>query len=190
MRALVLVCVLLVLSFATAALAHPGHGRRGAASEKQTNYMKRVGAKFLKAKEAEEGVYKLESGMLFKVLNKGTGDKSPTLSDDCTVHYTGTLKDGTKFDSSVDRGSPANFAPNQVIKGWTEALQLMREGDKWEVYIPYNLAYGEHGSPPKIPGYSPLVFQMELIKVNAAGKPASEVDAALKEKFGKDYADL
>jgi FKBP-type peptidyl-prolyl cis-trans isomerase FklB len=135
-------------------------------------------------------VYKLPSGMLFKVLSKGKGDLSPRADDPCEVHYSGTLRDGKKFDSSYDRGAPATFKPTQVIKGWTEALQLMREGDKWEVYIPYNLAYGEHGSPPRIPGYSPLVFQMELLKVKSGGKPASDADAAIKAAIGKDYADL
>ena len=163
---------------------------RGKMSEKLSKYHKRVGAKFLEEKGAEEGVYKLPSGMYFKVLQKGTGALSPTPNDDCDVHYKGTLKDGSKFDSSYDRGSPASFKPTQVIKGWTEALQLMREGDKWQVYIPYELAYGEHGSPPKIPGFSPLVFDMELIKVKGAGKPAADADAAILKAIGKAYADL
>ena len=154
------------------------------------DYHKRTGAKFLQEKEAEEGVYKLPSGMLFKVLKKGSGTTSPRADDDCEVHYAGTLKDGTKFDSSYDRGSPATFKPTQVIKGWTEALQLMREGDKWEVYIPYELAYGARGSPPKIPGYSTLVFQMELLKVKGAGKPAADAAKELKEKIGKDHEEL
>ena len=82
----------------------------------------------------------------------------------CDCHYLGTLIDGTQFDSSFDRGKPSTFAPNQVIKGWTEAMQLMVEGDKWEMYIPYHLAYGEHGKPPKIPAKSTLIFIMELVK--------------------------
>ena len=153
-------------------------------------YYKRVGKKFLDGKGKEDGVHKLESGMYFKYLNKADGEKSPNVDDDCDVHYTGTLKDGTKFDSSVDRGQPATFKPNQVIKGWTEALQLMKEGDKWEVYIPYDMAYGEQGSPPKIPGYSPLIFQMELIKVKGAGKPAADAIKNLETSTGKSYADL
>lgn len=160
------------------------------ASSKMDNYHKRTGAKWLKAKGEEEGVYKLPSGMYFKVLKKGDSAKSPTADSDCDVHYAGTLKDGSKFDSSYDRGSPATFKPTQVIKGWTEALQLMREGDTWEVYIPYDLAYGERGSPPKIPGFAPLVFKMELIKVKNAEKPASEADAEILKKVGKAYADL
>ena len=96
-------------------------------------YNQRTGRKFLAEKEKEDSVNKLPSGMLFKVLKKGDGGKSPGPSDQCDVHYSGTLRDGTKFDSSYDRGSPTAFAPNQVIKGWTEALQLMCEGDKWQV---------------------------------------------------------
>ena len=187
MKAVTLVAVLAAVVVCAAVVADAHRGRM---SEKMSSYHKRVGAKFLEEKGAEEGVYKLPSGMYFKVLQKGTGDVSPTANDDCDVHYKGTLKDGTKFDSSYDRGSPATFKPTQVIKGWTEALQLMREGDKWQVYIPYELAYGEHGSPPKIPGFSPLIFDMELIKVKGKGKPASEADASILSQVGKAYADL
>lgn len=161
-----------------------------AAAKDMTAYHKRIGAKFLADKEKEEGVHKLPSGMLFKIITKGSGEKSPRGDDDCDVHYKGTLKDGTKFDSSYDRGSPASFKPTQVIKGWTEALQLMREGDKWVVFIPYDLAYGERGSPPKIPGFSPLVFEMELIKVKGAGKAAAEASKELHSKIGKSYEEL
>merc|ERR1711924_267908 len=97
-------------------------------------------------------------------------------SSPCLCHYEGRCaKDwpsGKKFDSSYKRGSPTSFAPNQVIKGWTEAMQLMVEGDKWEMYIPSDLAYGESGSPPKIPGGSALVFRMEIIKIKGGKKPA------------------
>eukprot|EP00744_Colponema_vietnamica_P007149 GILI01010323.1.p1 GENE.GILI01010323.1~~GILI01010323.1.p1 ORF type:complete len:198 (-),score=48.72 GILI01010323.1:97-690(-) len=197
MRAILFIAILVAVCAATVAMAHPGghpghtHGRKrggSAPSDKQIAYFKRSGAKFLKDKEALEGVYKLESGLLFKVLTKGTGVKSPTLNDDCEVHYAGTLRDGTKFDSSIDRGQPATFKPNQVIKGWTEALQLMREGDKWEVYIPYYLAYGENGRPPKIPGYSPLVFTMELVKIDGPSQDVSE--DVFQKNFGKDYSEL
>ena len=82
------------------------------------------------------------------------------------VHYKGTLADGTVFDSSVDRGQPAEFGVHEVIPGWTEALQLMREGDKWEVYIPSKLGYGERGAGAKIPPNSTLIFEVELISVN------------------------
>jgi len=83
----------------------------------------------------------------------------------CLCHYAGTLIDGTEFDSSYSRGEPTTFAPNQVIGGWTEAMQLMVEGDKWELYIPSDLAYGDRGSPPKIPGDSALVFTIEMIEI-------------------------
>jgi FKBP-type peptidyl-prolyl cis-trans isomerase FklB len=161
-----------------------------AAAADMTKYYKRVGAKFLSEKGKEEGVHKLPSGMYFKVLKKGAGTKSPEANDDCEVHYEGRLKDGTVFDSSIARGSPATFKPTQVIKGWTEALQLMREGDNWEVYIPYDLAYGEGGSPPKIPGFAPLIFKMELLKVKGKGKTAEAAADQLKEKIGKTHEEL
>jgi len=99
------------------------------------------------------------------VLTAGTG-KTPTSTDNVTVHYTGKLIDGTVFDSSVQRGQPANFGVNQVIRGWTESLQLMKEGDKWVLYTPYDLAYGERGQGGQIPPYATLIFEVELIKVN------------------------
>lgn len=153
-------------------------------------YYKRTGAKFLEDKAAEAGVHKLPSGLQFKYLKKGDGAKSPNANDDCEVHYAGTLRDGSKFDSSYDRGAPATFKPTQVIKGWTEALQLMREGDIWEVYIPYELGYGARGSPPKIPAFSPLVFKMELIKVKGAGKAAEKAIEDLEKATGKSLAEL
>ena len=125
------------------------------------------------------GVYKLKSGMLVEILKESTKSdaRSPTKFDTCEVTYAGTLKDGTPFDSGT-----TSFSPNQVIKGWTEAMQLMGEDDKWKLYIPYDLAYGERGSPPKIPGYSPLVFEIEIHKVKSTGgKPIAEARAAFKE---------
>jgi len=140
-------------------------------------YIKRTGAKYLAKKATEEGVIKLKSGMLVEILKSGDSAtaKSPTASDACEVTYSGTLKDGTKFDAGT-----TSFAPNQVIKGWTEAMQLMGEGDKWKLHIPYDLAYGERGSPPKIPPFSPLVFDIEIHKVNSGGKPVSEARAAFE----------
>ena len=120
-------------------------------------------------------------------------------------HYSGKLIDGTTFDSSYDRGSPTSFAPNQVIKGWTEAMQLMVEGDKWEMYIPSELGYGDSGSPPKIQGGDVLVFVMEIIKINGDKVPANRCDpsngegcdeketkfiAKVAEKFGGVKAKL
>mmetsp|Transcript_128396 Transcript_128396/g.411563 ORF Transcript_128396/g.411563 Transcript_128396/m.411563 type:complete len:344 (-) Transcript_128396:63-1094(-) len=121
--------------------------------------------KFLEANKVKDGVVTLASGFQYKVLKFGTGLSYPTVDSACECHYAGALIDGTEFDSSYGRGQPSSFAPNQVIKGWTEAMQLMVEGDKWEMYIPYQLAYGESGKPPKIPAKAALVFQMEIMKI-------------------------
>lgn len=121
--------------------------------------------KFLEANKTKEGVKTTPSGLQYKVLKEGTG-KSPSISDRVTVHYTGKLTDGTIFDSSMQRGQPATFRVNQVISGWTEALQSMKEGSKWILYIPYSLGYGERGSPPQIPPFSTLIFEVELLKIN------------------------
>mmetsp|Transcript_105740 Transcript_105740/g.296071 ORF Transcript_105740/g.296071 Transcript_105740/m.296071 type:complete len:153 (+) Transcript_105740:103-561(+) len=122
------------------------------------------GLAFLAKKETEEGVVKLPSGLLYKELVAGTG-KTPTANSPCACHYAGTLIDGTEFDSSYKRGAPTTFAPNQVIKGWTEAMQLMKEGGKWELYIPSELAYGDRGAGGLIPGGAVLVFTLELLEV-------------------------
>ena len=126
--------------------------------------MKKEGEEFLAANAKKEGVKVLPSGLQYKVITEGKGRK-PGRTDKVKCHYLGTFPDGTKFDSSYDRGEPAVFGVNQVIAGWTEALQLMGEGSKWELYIPYNLGYGEHGAPGAIPPYSTLVFTVELIEV-------------------------
>lgn len=134
------------------------------------------GLAFLEANKLKDGVITLPSGLQYKVLRKGTGAFHPTSDSPCECHYAGTLIDGTEFDSSYKRGAPTTFAPNQVIKGWTEAMQLMVEGDKWEMYIPSELGYGDNGSPPKIQGGDPLIFQMEIIKIKGDKKPASTCD--------------
>lgn len=124
------------------------------------------GAAFLKAKAAEKGVMSTESGMLYEVLEAGTGPKPASATATVMVHYTGTLIDGTKFDSSVDRGQPATFGLNQVIKGWTEGLQLMNQGAKYRFYIPPELAYGSDARPGSPIGpNSTLIFDVELIEV-------------------------
>jgi FKBP-type peptidyl-prolyl cis-trans isomerase FklB len=120
---------------------------------------------FLEKNKQQEGVKVTASGLQYKVLTSGNG-KAPAASDNVTVHYTGKLVDGTVFDSSVQRGQPATFGVNQVIPGWTEALQLMHEGDKWMLFIPSNLAYGDQGAGGQIPPNSTLIFEVELIKVN------------------------
>jgi len=120
---------------------------------------------FLAANKDKAGVIALPSGLQYKVLQSGKGFYHPTADSPCDCHYAGTLIDGSEFDSSYKRGQPTTFAPNQVIKGWTEAMQLMVEGDKWEMYIPSDLGYGPNGSPPKIPGGATLIFTMEIIKI-------------------------
>lgn len=132
---------------------------------KRSAIAKAQGEKFLLENKSKEGVKTTASGLQYKIVSEGIG-KSPTTADRVTVHYTGKLSDGTIFDSSVQRGQPATFRVNQVISGWTEALQMMQEGDKWTLYIPYTLGYGERGSPPTIPPFSTLIFEVELMKVN------------------------
>lgn len=127
-------------------------------------FMKKDGETFLAANAKKEGVTVLPSGLQYKVLKSGEGRK-PGRTDKVRCHYEGTFPNGQKFDSSYDRDEPAVFGVNQVIAGWTEALQLMSEGSAWELYIPYNLAYGEAGAPGAIPPYSALVFKVELIEV-------------------------
>ncbi len=122
-----------------------------------------AGKAYLEANGTKEGVKVLPSGLQYKVITEGTG-KSPTAEDKVKTHYRGTLIDGTEFDSSYKRNRPAEFAVNGVIKGWTEALQLMKEGSKWELYIPADLAYGSRPRPG-IPANSTLVFEVELLEV-------------------------
>jgi FKBP-type peptidyl-prolyl cis-trans isomerase FklB len=122
------------------------------------------GAEFLAKKEQETGVVKLNSGLLYKVINEGNG-QTPKATDKVKCHYEGTLIDGTVFDSSYKRGQAATFPVNGVIQGWVEALQLMKEGAKWELYIPYNLAYGAQGAGQLIGPYSTLIFTVELISI-------------------------
>lgn len=131
-----------------------------------------AGKKFLEENKLKEGVVTLPSGLQYKVLRNGDGDSHPTVDSSCDCHYHGTLIDGTVFDSSYDRGQPTAFAPNQVIKGWTEAMQLMVEGDQWEMYIPSDLAYGDGGSGAKIKGGDTLIFKMEIIKIKGDKVPA------------------
>ena len=120
--------------------------------------------KFLMENKTKEGVKTLPSGLQYKVIKDGDG-KTPKLTDTVVTHYRGTLLDGTEFDSSYKRNEPAEFPVNRVIKGWTEALQLMKEGSKWMLYIPPNLAYGERGAGRAIGPNETLVFEIELLKV-------------------------
>lgn len=134
------------------------------AQEKRKVKMKQEAASFLQENKQREGVQETKSGLQYEVVKEGSGD-SPQLTDKVTVHYTGKLTDGTVFDSSVERGEPITFGVNQVIDGWTEALQLMQEGDKWILYVPYELGYGERGAGGQIPPYATLIFEVELLEV-------------------------
>lgn len=133
--------------------------------QKQSESVIEDGINFLRENGKREGVTTLASGLQYEVINDGTGPK-PTIENNVTTHYHGTLIDGTVFDSSVDRGEPASFPVGGVIKGWTEALQLMAVGSKWKLYVPYDLAYGERGAGPQIGPYSTLIFEVELISIN------------------------
>lgn len=133
---------------------------------------KAEGDAFLTANKAKEGVVSLPSGMQYKILKEGTGPK-PAASDSVVCNYRGTLINGTEFDSSYKRGEPATFAVNRVIKGWTEALQLMPVGSKWQLFVPSSLAYGDQGAPGgAIPPGSTLVFEVELLSIQEKPKAA------------------
>ena len=123
--------------------------------------------KFLKENKQKNGVSATKSGLQYRVLKSGNGNQ-PTSNDSVTVHYRGTLTDGTVFDSSYERGEPVTFQVARVISGWSEALQLMHEGDKWQIYIPSDLAYGPRGAGGRIGPNETLVFEVELIKVGSA----------------------
>lgn len=123
-----------------------------------------AGKAYLKENGSREGVVTTASGLQYEVLQEGTG-KSPKATDKVRCHYEGRLTDGTVFDSSYQRGEPADFGLNQVIAGWTEGVQLMKEGAKYRFHIPYLLGYGERGAGASIPPYATLVFDVELIKV-------------------------
>jgi FKBP-type peptidyl-prolyl cis-trans isomerase FklB len=123
---------------------------------------------FLAANGKKEGVVTLPSGLQYKVLAAGKG-KSPNPTDNVTVHYRGTLVDGTEFDSSYLRNAPATFGVDRAIAGWKEALPMMKEGAKWQLFVPSKLAYGEQGAGSKIPPDSTLLFEIELISVQSGG---------------------
>jgi FKBP-type peptidyl-prolyl cis-trans isomerase len=138
------------------------------------------GEAFLAANKAKDGVVTLPSGLQYKVLQAGSGPK-PAATDSVVCNYRGTLINGTEFDSSYKRGEPATFPVNGVIKGWTEALQLMPVGSKWQLFVPANLAYGERAPGPEIGPNSTLVFEVELLSIEDKTKtektpaPATEV---------------
>lgn len=130
------------------------------------------GQKYLEENGKKEGVTTTESGLQYEVMVAAEGDK-PAATDTVKVHYHGTFLNGDIFDSSVDRGEPATFPLNGVIRGWTEGVQLMSVGSKFKFTIPADLAYGPNGNPPRIPGNSVLVFEVELLEIQKAEEPVS-----------------
>ena len=130
---------------------------------------KKEGEAFLASNKAKAGVVALPSGLQYKIIKEGAGPK-PTAADSVVCNYRGTLLDNTEFDSSYKRGEPATFPVGQVIKGWTEALQLMPVGSKWQLFVPSELAYGEHGAGADIGPNATLVFEVELLSIAGKGK--------------------
>jgi FKBP-type peptidyl-prolyl cis-trans isomerase FklB len=142
---------------------------------------KKAGEEFLAANKAKEGVVALPSGLQYKILTQGTGPK-PTATDIVECNYRGTLIDGKEFDSSAKTGKPVTFQLNGVIKGWTEALQLMPVGSKWQLFIPSNLAYGDRGAPPEIGPGSTLIFEVELVSIKPKPGENSQTQPDVKKQ--------
>ncbi|MEW8321925.1 MAG: FKBP-type peptidyl-prolyl cis-trans isomerase [Candidatus Thiodiazotropha taylori] len=147
-------------------------GKRLAEKKKQLkmdrlNQLRESSKRFHATNKDKPGVITTESGLQYRMVASGNGRDHPTKNDQVLVHYTGKLLDGATFDSSRDRGSPISFKVNGVIKGWTEALQLMKQGDRWQLFIPPDLAYGKKGSPPRIPPHSTLIFDVELLAIQS-----------------------
>jgi FKBP-type peptidyl-prolyl cis-trans isomerase FklB len=140
--------------------------KQAAGEKEKLDKNHKEGQDFLAANKSKEGVVALPSGLQYKILKAGDGPK-PTATDTVVCNYKGTLIDGKEFDSSYKRGQPATFAVGQVIKGWTEALQLMPVGSKWELYIPSDLAYGDRQAGPDITPGSTLIFEVELVSIQA-----------------------
>ena len=142
------------------------HQRMQAAKAEKSKAIIAEGENFLAENAQREGVIVTDSGLQYEVLSSGEGD-IPTAQSTVRTHYHGTFIDGNVFDSSYERGQPAEFPVGGVIKGWTEALQIMPVGSKWRLYVPHNLAYGEQGAGAAIPPYSALVFDIELLDIIA-----------------------
>jgi len=160
-------------------------------AKEQQAKMKEVGAKnkaegdaFLAANKSKEGVVTLQSGLQYKILTEGTGPR-PTAADTVVCNYRGTLVDGTEFDSSYKRGQPATFPVGGVIKGWTEALQLMSVGSKWQLFIPPDLAYGERGAGADIGPNATLIFEVELVSIQEKPKAQEKGIEQKKEEEKK-----
>ncbi|NJL74829.1 MAG: FKBP-type peptidyl-prolyl cis-trans isomerase [Saprospiraceae bacterium] len=136
-----------------------------AQADKKSSEVKEKGKKFLEENASKDGVLTTASGLQYKIIQEGAG-QSPASTDEVTVHYEGRLIDGTVFDSSIARGEPVSFPVDGVIAGWTEALQMMKPGAKWQLYIPSDLAYGDRGAGQDIGPGETLIFDVELISVN------------------------
>jgi FKBP-type peptidyl-prolyl cis-trans isomerase FklB len=149
---------------------------------------KKQGAAFLAENKAKEGVVTLSSGLQYKILQAGTGPK-PTAADTVVCNYRGTLVDGKEFDSSAKHGQPATFPVGRVIPGWTEALQLMPVGSKWQLFLPPDLAYGERSMGPDITPYSTLIFEVELVSIKPPEKTAEKPAASPADKPAANPAD-
>ena len=147
---------------------------------------------WLNARAKEPNMHRLPSGALIKKLRSSAveGAKSPRTDSLVELHYDGFLPDGTKFESTRARRHTVMLRPNQVVRGWGEVLQLMREGDEWEVVLPAALAYGEAGFDPEVPPNSPVYFVAELIRVRDDGKPAEEASSSLRELIGRTHDEL
>ncbi len=148
-------------------------------NEVQTEIQKQEA--FLAANKSKDGVVTLPSGLQYKILTAGTGPK-PTASDSVKCNYKGTLIDGKEFDSSYKRGQPATFAVGQVIKGWTEALELMPVGSKWQIFVPSSLGYGERGAGAEIGPGATLIFEVELLSIEEKKKDDKSKDDKSEEK--------
>lgn len=166
----------LILALEEALAGKPSSIDRAEGSRILTSYMNdlvlkekedviNAGKEFLTQNALNPGVIQLESGLQYMVIEEGDGP-SPKPSDKVTTHYTGKLIDGTVFDSSIERGNPISFKVNGVIKGWQEALPMMKTGSKWMLYIPYDLGYGARGAGASIPPYSTLIFEIELLSID------------------------
>jgi FKBP-type peptidyl-prolyl cis-trans isomerase FklB len=154
----------LILTLALSLLAGCSGKKDQATVQTNPGLQSDPGTAFLAENAKKDGVITTASGLQYKVIKSGTGG-SPKLTDTVKVHYQGTLIDGTVFDSSIQRGQPVSFPVGQVIPGWVEALQMMKVGDKWQLFIPARLAYGDQSPSPAIPPNSVLIFEVELLGI-------------------------
>ena len=147
-----------------------------AAAQQKQQQLAAAGKEYLKQNLTKEGVKVTETGLQYKVLKEGDGKRFPKATDKVKVHYVGTLIDGTQFDSSIERGDPIEFPLNGVIPGWTEGVQLMSVGAKYQFFIPFELAYGAQGRPPTIPPSATLLFEVELLDINAEAQEEASAE--------------